>query len=98
MDWRNRLPRPPGRHLTDNVFEILKMPPDEYRRKMRAEGFGDDYIDRELAELARAREQRLVPGLARPAPPPPPPADAGVFEFLLRRRKERQRRTEDHDD
>ena len=97
MDWRNRLPRPPGSHLTDHVLEILKMSPDAYRREMRAAGFGDGYIDRELAELARVREQRLVPGPAQPAPPPPPPADAGVFEFLLRRRKER-RHTEDHDD
>ncbi len=97
MDWRNRLPRPAGSHLPDNLHELLNMSPDEYRREMRAQGFGDDYIDRELAELERAREQHLVPRPARPAPPPPP-ADDGVFDFLLRRRKERQRRSEDPED
>lgn len=97
MDWRNRLPRPGGSHLPGNLFEILKMTPEEYRREMRAQGFGDDYIDRDLAELERAREQHLVPPFVRPAPPPPP-ADDGVFDFLLRRRKERQRRSEDPED
>ena len=97
MDWRNRLPRPAGSRLPGNLLEILKMTPEEYRREMRAQGFGDDYIDRELAELERAREQHLVP---EPAPPaqPPPPADAGVLDFFLRRRKERQRPSEDPED
>lgn len=94
MDWRNRLPRPAGLRLPGDLQEILKMTPEEYRRHLRAQGFGDRYIDRELAELERARERNLIPRPAEPAPPAPPPDD-GVFEFLLRRRKERQRRTED---
>ncbi len=97
MDWRNRLPRPARSQLPDNMFEILKMTPEEYRREMRAHGFGEEYIDRELADLERAREQHLVPRLARPAPLAPPP-DPGVFDVLLRRRKERQRRSEDPKD
>jgi hypothetical protein len=97
MNWRNRLPRPAESYLPDHLIEILRMSPEEYRREMRAQGFGDDYIDRELADLARAREQGLVPGPAKPAPPAPPP-DAGAFEFLLRRRKERQRRIDDPED
>ncbi len=98
MDWCNRLPRPAGSRLPGNLLEILKMSPEEYRRELRAQGFGDDYIDRELAELERAREQHLVPEPAKPASPPPPPADDGVFEFLLRRRRERQRRIENPED
>jgi hypothetical protein len=71
------------------------MSPEEYRRELRAQGFGDDYIDRELADLERAREQHPI---LRPAPaPPPPPADDGVFEILLRRRKERRRSEEPKD-
>lgn len=96
MDWRNRLPRPPGSRLPGNLLAILKMSPEEYRRELRAQGFGEGYIDRELAELERAREQHPI---LRPAPPPPPPpADDGVFDFLLRRRKERQRRSEEPKD
>jgi hypothetical protein len=76
MDWRNRLPRPARSQLPDNMFEILKMTPEEYRREMRAHGFGEEYIDRELADLERAREQHLVPRLARPAPHAPPPDPA----------------------
>jgi hypothetical protein len=97
MDWRNRLPRPARSQLSDNLFEILKMTPEEYRRHLRDQGFGDDYIDRELADLERAREQNLIPRPAKPAPPAPP-ADAGAFDFLLRRRKERQRRSDDPQD
>ena len=97
MTWRNRLPRPAGWHLPGYVLEILKMSPDEYRCELRAQGFGDDYIDRELAELERAREEHPTLRLYRPAPPQPP-ADDGVFEFLLRRRKERQRGTEEPKD
>jgi hypothetical protein len=95
MDWRNRLPRPPGSRLPDTLLALLKMSPEEYRAELRAQGFGDDYIDRELADLERAREQHPI---LRPAPaPPPPPADDGVFEILLRRRKERRRSEEPKD-
>ncbi len=94
MNWLNLLPRPAGLRLPGDLHELLKMSPEEYRRHLRAEGFSDRYIDRELAEIERARERHELPGPAKPAPPPPPP-DNGVFEFLLRRRKERKRRNED---
>jgi hypothetical protein len=97
MDWLYRLPRTAGLRLPGDLHELLKMSPEEYRRLLRAGGYGDGYIDRELAALERARERHQLPGPAKPAPPPPPP-DAGVFEAPLRRRKERQRRTEDPED
>jgi len=97
LNWRNQLPRQRGSHLPDYLLAILKMSPEAYRRELRSQGFGDDYIDRELAELARARKRGLIPGPAEPASPAPPP-DAGAFEFLLRRRKARQHRTKDTED
>jgi hypothetical protein len=66
MDWRNRLPRTARSQLSDNLFEILRMSLEEYRREMRAQGFGEGFTDQDLADLERARAAPVGPGPAAP--------------------------------